>query len=191
MNSSEFQAQTEKIERLVQSVSAFADEEARNTALELLQSLMDLHGAALSRIVELLSDSGEKGRASLTKLGEDPLICGLLVLYGAHPVALEQRVAKALDKARLQLQKQGGSVELIGLNEAEAVVRVKIQSSGQGCGSSPDALKKMVDQSILEAAPEVVEVIAEGLPGVASGFVPLNKIQPATKEEKKYEESAV
>ena len=186
MNNGEFQAHTEQIERLVQRVSGLADDDARNTALELLQSLMDLHGAALSRVVEVLTESGDAGRNSLAKLGNDPLICGLLVLYGIHPVSLEDRVARAIEKVAPQLRKHGGTVELLGV--ADTVVRVKLQTSGNGCGSSPDALKSTVEQAILEAAPDVVQVVAEGMP--SSAFVPLNMIQPAAKEEKKYEESA-
>ena len=56
MTSGEFQAHTEQVERLVQRVSGLADEDARSTSLELLQSLMDFHGAVLSRIVESFSD---------------------------------------------------------------------------------------------------------------------------------------
>jgi Fe-S cluster biogenesis protein NfuA len=188
MNSSDFQAKTEQIERLVQRVSALTDDEARTTALELLQSLMDLHGAVLTRVVELLANSGEAGRSSLAKLGSDPLVCGLLVLYGVHPVNLPDRVAQALEKVRPQLRKQGGSVELTGV--ADGVVTVKLQSSGQGCGSSPDALKLTIQQAILEAAPEVVQIVSEGATSAASGFVPLDRLQSARKEEKKYEESA-
>ena len=182
----EFQAHTEQIERLVQRVSTLTDEDARSTALELLQSMMDLHGAVLSRIVEVLN-SGEAGRASLAKLGNDPLVCGMLVLYGIHPVALEDRVTQAIEKARPQLRKKGGTAELIGV--ADSVVRVKIESSGHGCGSSADALKGTLEQAILEAAPEVVELVVEGVPSSSSSFVPVNLIQPAMKEDKKYEES--
>jgi Fe-S cluster biogenesis protein NfuA len=85
------------------------------------------------------------------------------------------------------LRKHGGSVELLSI--AESVVRVKIESSAHGCGSSPDAFKKMVEQAILEAAPEIVEVVAEGVPASSVGFVPVNMIQPVSKEETKYEES--
>jgi Fe-S cluster biogenesis protein NfuA len=187
MNSSEFQAHTEAIERLVERVSALSDEDARTSALELLQSVMDLHGAVLSRIVEVLNNSGEAGRAALAKLGSDPLICGLLVLYGVHPVPLQDRVARAIEKVAPQLHKQGGSVELAGI--VDAVVTVKLHSSGHGCGSTAEALKRVVEQAILEVAPELVQVIAEGATSSASGFIPLNMIQPAMKEEKKYEES--
>jgi Fe-S cluster biogenesis protein NfuA len=188
MNNAEFQQHAEKIEQLVQRVNAISNDDARTMALELMQSLMDLHGAGITRIVEVLSEAGESGRRSLDELGRDPLICGLLVLYGVHPVSLEQRVTVALQKLVPQLRKQGGSVDLLSVDEG--LVRVSIQGSGNGCHSSPDALKSAVEQAIREAAPEVIEVIAEGVPGVQSGFVPLNNIQPASSEENKYEESA-
>jgi len=186
MNSSEFQAKTEQIERLVQRVSALSDVDARAAALELLQSLMDLHGAVLTRVVEVLAGSGEAGQSALAKLGRDPLICGLLVLYGVHPMPLEQRVRQALEQVRPQLRKQGGSVELIGVTDT--VVTVKVASSGQGCGSTPQALQLAVEQAILEVAPEVNQIVTEG--AASAGFVPLNMIQPAIKEGKEYEESA-
>jgi Fe-S cluster biogenesis protein NfuA len=193
MGNSEFQAHTEEIERLVQRVTALTDDDARTAALELLQSLMDLHGAVMCRVVEVLSQSGEAGSKSLARLSDDPLICGLLVLYGVHPVPLEERITKAIEKVRPQLRKQGGGVELLGI--ADTTVRVKIDSSGHGCGSSPDAFKSAVEEAVLEAAPEIIEIITEGLPVAAQGFVPVNKIQPATRQEttkegKKYEESA-
>jgi len=187
MNNNEFQERTEQIDRLVQRVNAFNDDDARTTSLELLQSMMDLHGVAMARIVEMLSESGEAGRSSLAKLGNDPLICGMLVLYGIHPVALEERVSRAIEKVRPQLQKHGGSVELIAV--ADDAVRIKIQSSGHGCGLSADTLKSTVEQAILEAAPEVVNIVTEGLGPATSGFVSLNMIQPVSKEEMKYEKS--
>src|SRR6185437_12929316 len=97
MNNSEFQAQTEHINRQVQRVSEIQNEDARAAALDLLQSVMDLHGAVISRVVEVLSGSGDAGRNSLAKLGSDPLICGLLVLYGVHPLPLEERVGRAVE----------------------------------------------------------------------------------------------
>jgi len=191
LGNTEFQAYTGRVERLVERAGALEDAAARSTALDLLQSVMDLHGAAVSRIVELL-DATEAGRASLARLGADPLICGLLVLYGVHPVPLEERLASALENLAPQLRKHSGSAELIGVSDG--VVRVKLESSGHGCGNSPDALRTMLEQAILEVAPEAVEVAVEGT-AAASGFVPLNLIQPAPsqpalKEEKQYEESA-
>ena len=188
MNNAEFQQHAEKIEQLVQRISALTDEDARTAALELMQSLMDMHGAGITRVVEVLSESGESGKRSLEELGRDPLICGLLVLYGIHPVPLEERVRKALEKVSPQLRKQSGSAELLAISDG--AVSVSIKASGNGCHSSPDALKTIVEQAIREAAPEIVDVIVEGFPSAHSGFVPLNTIQPTRNEEKKYEESA-
>ena len=188
MNSaSDFQSHTARIEQMVERVSGLTDADARATALDLLQSVMDMHGSVVARIVEVL-DATEAGRASLAKLGSDPLVCGLLVLYGVHPIPLEERIARAVESAAPQLRKHGGSAELLGI--VDAVVTLKIQSSGHGCHSSVDALKDTVEQAILEAAPEVVEIVVEGAPASATGFVPLNLIQPATKEDINYEKSA-
>lgn len=186
MNSNEFQEHTEQVERLVEQVSAIQDDDARTTALDLLRALMDLHGAGLTRIVELLGES-EAGKKSLARVGQDPLVCGLMVLYGIHPVSLEDRIKNAVDKARPLVQKHGGTVEL--LDVSDGLVRVSISSTGNGCHSSPDALKQIVEQSIREAAPEVVEVTADGVTASASAFLPLNMIQPAIQEEKHYEKS--
>lgn len=185
MDNNEFQRHTQQIEGLVQRVTALPEGEARNAAIELLQSVMDLHGAVVSRIVEVLSES-EAGRGALGKLASDPLICGMLVLYSVHPIALEDRISVAIEQVRPKLQKQGGTAELISV--ADGVVRVRIQSSGHGCGSSPEALTKVVEQVILEAAPEVAEIVVEG--ASSAKFVPVNMIQPAVKEANKYEESA-
>lgn len=176
MNNGEFQAQTQRIEQLVQRATALQDPEARNTALELVQSLMDLHGSVMARIIELLSDSGDPGRNSLAKLGSDPLICGLLVLYGIHPVLLEDRVKRAIEKLGPELRKQAASVKLLGISDC--VVRVKIDTQTHGLASSPEKLKLAVEHAILEAAPEVTAIAIDGVP--LSGFIPLNMIRPAT-----------
>jgi len=144
-----------------------------------MQSLMDLHGAAMARIVEVLRDSGDVGRNSLANLGSDPLLCGLMVLYGVHPLSLEDRVKRAIDKVRPQVQKQGGKVELLDLGDS--LVRVSIHSSGNGCHSSPDALRSTVEQAIREAAPEVIDVVTEGVASAATAFIPVNMIQPVNE----------
>ena len=185
MNNSDFQACTKRVDELVLRVSNLPPSEARTASLELLESLMDLHGAAMARIVELLSDSADSSRHSLSKLAADPLVCGLLVLYGIHPVAIEERVAEAVQKLRPRLQHEGAEAELVGINQG--VVRLKIQSNRRG--TNPDKLRTIVQQGILQSAPEVVEIVIEGLTNAS--FVPVSMVQPAIKkEDKTYEESA-
>ena len=176
MTNGEFQAYAEKIERAVQAVNELGDSESRTCALELMQSLMDLHGAAMARLIEVLSETGDTGRNSLASLGADPLLCGLMVLYSVHPLSLEERVHRAVERVRPQVQKQGGKVELLDVSDSQ--VRVSISSTGNGCHSSPEALKAAVEQAIREAAPEVIDFVAEGVASSAAGFVSVNMIQP-------------
>jgi NifU-like domain len=181
-NHGEFQARAEQVEHLVERIREVSDESLRNTALKLLQSVMDLHGEGIARIVEMLSES-EAGRSSLFKLGSDPLICGLLVLYGVHPVSLEGRVAAAIDRIAPKVRKQRARVELVSI--VDSVVRLKIERTGNG--SQSDVLTRMIEQVVREAAPEVVDIVFEGV--IPSGFIPINMIQ-AAREEKEYEKSA-
>jgi hypothetical protein len=183
MDDNEFQAYTQQVEKLVERVNALPDENARSAALELLQAVMDLHGAALRRVVELLSES-ELHHDSLSKLASDPMVCGLLVLYGIHPIALTQRVAQAVEKLRPELKKQGASLELVSVTDDG--VRLKVDARTHGLAASPEKIRGVVEHAILEAAPEIPGVTIEGI--APSGFVPLSQIQSTTKE-KAYEES--
>lgn len=184
MNNGEFQTHTEKLQRLLEQMKGLPDNELRALAFELMQSLMDMHGAAISRMVEVLSNAGDSGRNALGQIAEDPLICGLLVLYGVHPVSIEDRILAAVENIRPQLQRQGASFEVVSC--VDGVVRVNVRSPGRGHDSAA-TFRAMMERAIREAAPEVVEVVMEGM--VQEGFVPLNMIQSA-KKEKKYEESA-
>jgi hypothetical protein len=185
MDDRDFQKYTQTVDALVQRVHALPDGGARTTALELLQSVMGLHGAALSRIVELLSASGDSGQASLTTLSNDPLICGLLVLYGIHPLAIEERVQRALERLKDSLQKYNARTELLEISESGA--RISLRPEAHGYRSSPEKLRSMVEQAVLESAPELNQVTIEGL--TSSTFVPVNMIQVASREETTYEKS--
>lgn len=178
MNNGEFQQHTEKIEQLLHQVNAFSDEGARSTSVELMQTLMDLHGAALSRIVEMLSDSGDPGRSALKTIGGDPLVCGLLVLYGIHPLSLQERVVRAIENIKPQLQKLGTDLELTSTDEN--VVHLILRGTRLDVHSATSARAK-IEQAVREAAPEVADVAIDGVPD--SGFVPLTMIHPAVKYE--------
>ena len=75
---------------------------AASAARELVTLLLELHGAAL---VRMTGRAGEELRASWA---DDPLVAGVLLLHGLHPVDLETRVRQAL-------QTHGGDVEFLGV----------------------------------------------------------------------------
>ncbi|MEP6635107.1 MAG: NifU family protein [Acidobacteriota bacterium] len=165
----------EQIEGLIQKIESLPDPVARASALELMQALMEFHGAGLERMMETIAEVGEPGYAVFDKLATDDLVGSMLLLYGLHPVPLEARVTAALDKVRPYLDSHGGRVELLGITDG--VVRVKLEGSCKTCPSSSMTLKLAIEEGIYAAAPDVVAIEAEGVAEqpTATGFVQIGK----------------
>ncbi|MBI1762492.1 MAG: NifU family protein [Acidobacteria bacterium] len=157
----DFQQRLQKIEQLVQTIESAADPRVRASAVELMQALMELHGAGIERMLEIVFEAG--GGEIIDRLADDELAASLLLLYGLHPLDLETRVLQALDKVRPYLRSHGGNVELIGI--ADAVVRLRLQGSCNGCASSALTLKLAIEEAIYEAAPDVTGLEVEGVVG--------------------------
>lgn len=150
----------EKIEQLIQTIEGLPDPAARASALGLVQALMDFHGEALDRLMELIASQGEVGYSIFDKFSDDEVVSNLLLLYGLHPLPIETRVANALEQVRPRLDAHGGSVELLEINEG--VVRLRLQGNCKGCPSSADTLKLAIEAAIFAAAPDVSAIEAEG-----------------------------
>ena len=167
----------QRIDKLVHQIETMSDPEARGSALELVQSLMELHGAGIERMMEIAAEAGEPGSLIIDGFARDELVGGLLLLYGLHPVALETRVMQALDKVRPYLQSHGGNVEVLGIEDG--VVRLRLQGSCKSCPSSAMTLKLAIEEAIYEAAPDVASIEAEGVlePPAPSSFVSLGRVR--------------
>ncbi|HEY7543680.1 MAG TPA: NifU family protein, partial [Blastocatellia bacterium] len=143
---------------LVRRVEATTDVDARESALELFQSLMELHGAGLERMLSIAFDAGDDGRRIVESFARDDLVSSLLLLYGLHPLSLESRVAAALEKMRPSIRSRGGAVGLLGI--ADGVVRLRLEAA-QGCSSSSQALKAAVEEALYDAAPDAAALEIE------------------------------
>jgi len=167
----------QRVEGLIRKIEGLADPEARAAAVELMQALMDFHGAGLDRLMEIVSEEGETGFRIFDRFAGDELVASLLLLYGLHPVPIEERVAHALDGVRPLLDSHGGSVELLGVEGG--MVRLKLQGSCKTCPSSSATLKHAIEEAIYKAAPDVTSIEAEGISEQAqapsSGFVQIGK----------------
>jgi Fe-S cluster biogenesis protein NfuA len=172
----DFQVKAQRIGELVDGLENIADPEARASAKALVQLLLDLHGTGLERMMEVVAKSGDTGQQTIDDLGRDPLVSSLLVLYGLHPLDLESRVAQAVERVRPQVRKGGGELDLLGIENG--AVRMRLQVTGHSCGSTGKSLKKLVEDSLYEAAPDMTLLSIEGLKEAAgsSGFVPLGKL---------------
>jgi Fe-S cluster biogenesis protein NfuA len=171
----DFRERVQRIGGLVEEVEAMADPAVRATTKVLVQSLMDLHGAAIERALEIISEAGDPGMELIDRLGRDPMVSSVLVLYGLHPEELESRVRKAIEKVKPLLRKQGAEVEVVELHEG--IVRLRIETPGHSCGSTAKTVRATLEGAIYDAAPDLSRLTLEGLDGqVASGFVALDQL---------------
>jgi Fe-S cluster biogenesis protein NfuA len=174
----EFRQRIGRIEGLLREVERFKDPGARAHTREIVQAILDLHGAGLAKILDHLADAGGTGLAALDALARDELVGSLLLLHGLHPLDVEARVRQALDQVRPSLRSHGRDVELLGL--ADGVVRLRMQGSGHGCPSSAQTLKRAVEEAVYERAPDVTAIEVEGVEEPealgSSTFVPVEEL---------------
>ena len=132
-------------------------ERAEPDALELAQAIIGLYGEGLERIVDLVAaaDDGTLAKA----FAGDELVAHLLLLHDLHPVPVEERVQAALDEVRPYLDSHGGDVELLGVQDG--VARLRLEGSCNGCPSSAVTLKLAIEDAIRAHAPDVEDVRAE------------------------------
>ncbi len=160
----EFTRRGERIEELVSRVENSGDLATRAVAKELLQAVLELHGAALERILDAVAELPQ-GERALQQVAADELVSGVLSLHGIHPVDVETRVQAALESARPYLKSHGGDVKLAAIEDG--VVHVHLQGSCGSCAGSTETLKNSVEAAVYGAAPEVAEVVAESMPAPA------------------------
>lgn len=171
----DFREDIQRIGGLVQEIESIADPAIRAATKDLVQSLMDLHGAALEKALEIVAETGETGMSIIDRMGRDSLVSSVLILYGLHPEDLESRVVKAVDRVRQQLRKQGCEVELMGVNDG--AIRLRVETGSHTCGSTAKTVQAALEAALYDAAPDLTSLVIEGLDEKpASGFVALDKL---------------
>ncbi len=170
----------EALEALFRKADAHPDPEVRELALDLSEAVMHLHHETLFRIVVLLRNL-PGGEDVLEVLKGDQVVGTLLREHGViedDGGDLEARVVAALDKVRPYMHGHGGDVELLGVENG--VARLRLQGACHGCASSTLTLKMGVEQILKEAVPELAGIEVEGLPAVTVGhteaFISLDQI---------------
>ncbi len=177
---------SDQIENHLKQLSGHADRQVVERTEELVGLLMRFYGAGLTRVLEIVTDDGAREPELLGRLGDDELVSSLLILHGIHPLDVETRVERAIDKVRPYLGSHGGDVELIGV-EGE-VARLRMQGTCSTCPASQVTLDLALEKAILEAAPELSRVEAEGTDEpvtapTAAPAMPLIQLQPLGSRE--------
>jgi Fe-S cluster biogenesis protein NfuA/nitrite reductase/ring-hydroxylating ferredoxin subunit len=152
----------ERIEHLLEELRASQDGAAWRRVDELVRLIVGLYGDALSRIVDLLGSDSTAAELR-ERLLQDELVNSLLLVHGLHPLDLETRVSRALERVRPYLGSHGGGVRLKEVDEAAGIARLILDGTCDGCPSSAITVKLALEGAIKEAAPEITRVEAEGV----------------------------
>ncbi len=175
--SQELRDRVARIDGLIQELELTADPASRAAAKELVQSLMDLHGGAIQRILEIVSKRGDVGSSIINSLGTDELVSSLLVLYDLHPDDFETRVRRGLEKAHKFANSRSADIEVLAIGTG--TVHVRIGATGHSCGSTARDIQSAIREALFETAPDATDVVIEGTEDQpASGFVPLATLHP-------------
>ncbi|MDP8263452.1 MAG: NifU family protein [Candidatus Ancaeobacter aquaticus] len=71
---------------------------------------------------------------------------------------MKDKVEKALKTIRPALQADGGNIELVDVDEASGVVKVKLTGACSGCPMAQMTLKEGVEKAVKNEVPEVTSV---------------------------------
>jgi hypothetical protein len=164
----EFQETMRRLGALVGELDQLPAGGSKVATRELVQLLMEVHGVALERILELVKESGA-GEAIIHRFGDDPIARNLLLLYGLHPDNLETRVIKALDALKGRLRKLDCEVKLISIQEGAVQVRLY--------GRTRKDLRSIVEGGLYDLAPDLTALTVLGFEDESSGFVPLESLR--------------
>lgn len=147
---------------------------AQARAEQLVREVVDLYGAALTKVMALVDDPVLAGR-----LAADDLVGSLLLVHGAHPLDVTERVSRALERVRPYLGSHGGDVRLLGI--ADGVVRLALAGSCTSCPSSATTLELAVQDAVRAAAPEIdsIEAVPDGSAPLIAVDSLMSRVRPA------------
>jgi len=144
-----------RVQELTGRLEDLDDPACRDLAEELTSAVVQMYGAGLERIVEL-ADAETRDEMS-----KDSLVAGLLMIHDLYPVPIEERVMQALDTVRPYMESHGGNVELLGIEDG--IAKLRLEGSCKSCRASSSTLELAVRQALEEAAPDLLGMDVEGV----------------------------
>lgn len=150
----------DRIEEILGALRS-GDPAAAAAAEELVGLLVELYGDGLAHIMSATAEAGPVAGPVLAAFTDDPLVESLLLLHDLHPLGVDARIQRALDRVRPYLGSHAGGVEYLGVSGG--VARLRLEGSCHGCPSSTVTVRLAIEDAVKEAAPEVTEVSVEGM----------------------------
>ncbi len=136
----------EGIEALLMRAESLSDPKARELTTGLLRAVLDVYGAALTRVTTIA------GETLTEELAADPHVSPLLLLHDLHPWDTRTRLDRALEAV-------GVDPAAVTVDDGDgdwaAIATVRLPRTGSA--SAPNR-RAEIEAAILRAAPEVERV---------------------------------
>jgi Fe-S cluster biogenesis protein NfuA/nitrite reductase/ring-hydroxylating ferredoxin subunit len=144
-----------RVQELTEQLEEVQDFQARAVADELVASVIQLYGEGLERIFAALDDDVRD------RLAHDGVVASLMLIHGLYPVDLVTRVIEALDSVRPYMESHGGDVELLGIEDG--VARMRLVGHCESCPASEATLELAIKKALEETAPDLEGLEVEGV----------------------------
>jgi Fe-S cluster biogenesis protein NfuA/nitrite reductase/ring-hydroxylating ferredoxin subunit len=151
----------ERVQELTDALQALEDGPAKETAEDLVGAIVDLYGNGLERIMQALPEDTAAGDEIRQRLASDGVVASLLLIHDLYPVSLETRVLEALASVRPYMESHGGNVELTGITDG--VAQLRLEGHCHGCPASLSTLELAIKDALEQAAPDLLGVEVDGL----------------------------
>jgi Fe-S cluster biogenesis protein NfuA len=164
------------IEEQVHELESIADPHTKAVALKLVASVLKLHATGLEQMMRIINESASDSESLLAAFQHDPLVRALLVLHDLTQQSPEVRVEQALQELEPQLVKLGARATVLHLDSQS--VKITVSAGGQGCGSTAETVRSLVERTVVEAGPDIAEVDVRLEPS-APVLIPVSAIGPS------------
>ncbi len=149
----------ERVQRLTAALDEVADPVARERTEELVSAVIELYGQGLEQIFAVVDSEPDAGPLR-ERLQGDGVIASLMLIHDLYSVSLEERVVEALDSVRPYMESHGGDVELLGVEQG--IARIRLEGSCKTCPASQSTLELAIKSALDEAAPDLEGLLVEG-----------------------------
>src|SRR4051812_10666573 len=160
----------ERVQQLTEELDTIPDPHARALAEELAGAIVQLYGEGIERIFAVLSRDEFSTAEARQALVGDGVVASLMLIHGIYPIPLDERVVQALDSVRPYMESHGGDVELVGV--ADGVAHLRLSGHCKGCAASASTLELAIEKALEEFAPDLLGIDVEGVVEPAQGHAP-------------------
>ena len=121
--------------------------------------MVQLYGEGLERIFAALDEAERRA----TRLAQDGVVASLMLIHGLLPGEPGDAGAAALDSVRPYMDSHGGNVELLGIEDG--IARLRLEGSCSGCAASQSTMELAIERALEETAPDLLGLDVEGVVG--------------------------